>query len=59
MDELVNNNDDAMLELADIALAACRLYELYLLDEASHAELATKMEELREMSIGYIDDYME
>ena len=51
MDELVNNNDDAMLELADIAL--------YLLDKASHAELATKMEELREMSIGYIDDYME
>lgn len=43
--------------LADIALAACRLYELYLLDKASHIHLAQKMEELRELASEYMDDF--
>ena len=43
--------------LADIALAVCRLYELYLLDEVSHIELAQKMEELRELASEYMDDF--
>jgi hypothetical protein len=39
-----------MDELRDIALATCRLYELYLLDEASHQQLAQKMEELYDIA---------
>ena len=43
--------------LADIAMAACRLYELYLLDEADHSQLAKKMSELHELASGYMDDF--
>ena len=43
--------------LADIALAACRLYELYLLDEADHVQLAVKREELYEVASEYMDDF--
>ena len=43
--------------LADIALAACRLYELYLLGEADHMVLAKKMKELQELSSEYLDDF--
>ena len=39
-----------MDELIDIALASCRLYELYLLDKAGHKQLAQKMEELYEIA---------
>jgi len=46
-------------QLADIALAACRLYELYLMDKADYSDLAKKMEELREIAQNYMDDYME
>tara|TARA_R100000458_G_C8092486_1_gene122608 strand:+ start:234 stop:389 length:156 start_codon:yes stop_codon:yes gene_type:complete len=45
--------------LADIALATCRLYELYLLDQASHTQLAQKMEELYELASEYMDDSMD